>query len=138
MEIHNLSVSMCPEEVEKWLIERSSSSQLQVLSFTSLNGEFALKLQYKGISFPLRFKMVKCELSLVHLEIISLPPILSLLPLSLLFSDGGVRLKGRELWLDFSLLSGGRIADLELEEILFQPESIRIKLRNLVLKEPFA
>ena len=51
MEIHNLSVSMCPEEVEKWLIERSSSSQLQVLSFTSLNGEFALKLQYKGISF---------------------------------------------------------------------------------------
>ena len=106
MEIHNLSVSMCPEEVEKWLIERSSSSQLQVLSFTSLNGEFALKLQYKGISFPLRFKMVKCELSLFILKL-SPCPILSFgLSLS---SDGGVSL-GRELWLDFSPSQGaGRI-----------------------------
>jgi hypothetical protein len=137
MEIHNLSISFTPREVQQWLKTKETQSTVQVINFKSEEGGFTVHLKYKKIALPIRLKLLEANYSLIRLEILSLPSILSALPLNL-WQSQGLKLKGRELWIDLLTASRGRINKIALDEISFHPDRITVKVRDLEVVEPFA
>ncbi|GEM_PF-2112889 len=136
MEIHQLNMSFTPDEVQGWLNYRETGSSLKISHFSGEEGGFTLQLKYKRLTIPVRLKLIEANCSLIRLEIISLPSLFSALPLNL-FQSQGVTLKGRELWIDLVIASGGRLAQLDLEELSFHQDRITFKVRDLVIEEPF-
>ncbi len=133
MEFHSLNLSLTPAEVQSWLISKSQNAVVKVAAFGGGEDEFRLTIEYKGLAVPMHFKFISAELALVHLELISLPAILSMLPFLFPISKNGIKLQGRDIWIDLLTLSQGRIRKLNLQELKIQPQTITIKLLDLEL-----
>lgn len=137
MEIHNLSLTITPGEIQQWLSSKKTESNLEIASFKSEEGGFTVHLKYKRITLPVRLKLLETNYSLIRLEILTLPSILSALPLNI-WQGQGIKLKGRELWIDLLTASQGKIQHLDLQDLSFHPDRITIKVRDLQVEEPFA
>lgn len=137
MEIHHLSMSITTKEVEEWLLSQKNQTPFEILSFTCKEAGFQITLKYKMLKLPVQLRLLEAGYSLIRFEILSLPSILSALPLNI-WQSQGIKLKGRELWIDLLAASQGRLAAVDVEELSFHQDGISFKIRNLVVREPFA